>query len=128
MTTDEADVLKLPQDPSVPDLTVFEMALITAITRAAPHLGEDGIAARLSDWFLQPVRVPETRLAMDGLVQKGMLEPSPTGAVHECMPTMKGIDCVTTLYGGCIRMLDRGMGLLNVRLLSNLFDGLGDKS
>ncbi|WP_256377276.1 hypothetical protein [Novosphingobium sp. 9U] len=44
------------------------------------------------------------------------------------MPTMAGIDAVTTLYGGCIRMLDRGMGLLNVRLLSNLFDGLGGKS
>lgn len=128
MTSDENGVSRIHQDRSVPELTVFEMALITAITRAAPHLGEDGIAARLSDWFLQPVRVPETRLAMDGLVRKGMLTASPTGAVHDCIPTSEGIDCVTTLYGGCIRMLDRGMGLLNVQLLSNLFDGLGGKS
>ncbi|VWX49859.1 hypothetical protein NOVOSPHI9U_260066 [Novosphingobium sp. 9U] len=70
----------------------------------------------------------ETRLAAFRLVRRGMLEASPTGAIQKCMPTMAGIDAVTTLYGGCIRMLDRGMGLLNVRLLSNLFDGLGGKS
>lgn len=109
-------------------MTVFELALLTAITRCRPHLGDKGIAESMSDWFLQPVTVPEIRLAMDGMIAKGWLVASPSREVHESYPTTEGVDCATTLYGGCIRMLDRGMGLLNVRILSNLFDGLGGKS
>jgi hypothetical protein len=109
-------------------MTVLELALISAITRNPFHKGDEGIVAQLSDWFLQPVRVPDARLAMDRLIANGLLTPSTTGAIYDCVPTEAGIDSATTLYGGCIRMLDRGLGLLNVRLLSNLFDGLGGKA
>lgn len=113
---------KFPNGRAVSDMSVFDLALVTAITRSPPHLGDEGLAACLADWFLQPVTVPEIRVAMDGLIARGWLIPSPTRTVHECIPTMECVDHATTLYGGCIRMLDRGMGLLNVRLLSNLFD------
>jgi hypothetical protein len=128
MSSSEEEVSAIHQDREVPDMTVFELALISAITRNPPHQGDDTIVSSLSDWFLQPVRLPDARRAADRMVSKGWLNQGRSDAVSECLPTPDGVDSATTLYGGCIRMLDRGMGLLNVRLLSNLFDGLGEKS
>ena len=100
MNSNEAGVARIHQNRQVPDMTAFELALISAISRNPLHKGDEGIVAQLSYWFMQPVRIPDARLAMEQLIGKGLLTASETGAIYDCMRTEAGLDCATTLYGG----------------------------
>lgn len=115
-------VSQIHADRGLPDMSVFELAVVSAIS----HMGarsDDDIAARLSDWFLVTVRVPDVRMAAQRMVSKGWLEVERETVAGGHL-TDEGLDISTTLYGGTIRMLDRGMGLLNTRILMNVFGNL----
>lgn len=109
-------------DRALPEMTVFELAVASAVSRR--RVGDDAeVAELLSDWFQFPVRVPDAQLALSRLAGRGWVAPGATMA--DALLTEAGIDAVTVLYGGAIRMLDRGMGLLHVGTLLTLFDGFG---
>ncbi len=115
-------VSQIHADRGLPDMSIFELAVISAIT----HMGarsDDDIAARVADWFVSPVRVPDVRMAAQRMVSKGWLEAG-SDNVADGRLTEEGLDITATLYGGTIRMLDRGMGLLNTRILMNVFGNL----
>lgn len=87
----------------VPELSVFELAVARAMTRPVVQDCEQ-IRVILSDWFLQDVRMRDIEEAMGRMAERGFLRSEDEDA---CTLTEDGISAVTTLYGGCIRMIDR---------------------
>lgn len=117
-------VLSLAQihaDRAVPDMTVFELALASAITRRMGAESDEEIVQLLEGWFMRPVRIPDALAALERMREKGWI--SHDGTLMGARLTDAGVEAVTHLYGGCIRMMDRGLGLLRVATLLSLFDG-----
>ncbi|GGN55364.1 hypothetical protein GCM10011349_31930 [Novosphingobium indicum] len=112
------DVSHIHFDRRVPDLSVFELAVANAISRQKISTDED-LQEVLSDWFQRKVRVPDVSAALDTMIAKGIVRRGDE-TLCEYRLTPHGIDAVTSLYGGCIRMIDRGLGLLNVSMILNL--------
>ncbi|WP_103727269.1 hypothetical protein [Novosphingobium sp. HII-3] len=114
------DVIQIHADRRVPELSVFELAVASAISRQAITTDED-LQEVLSDWFLRKVRVPDVSAALDSMVERGIVRRSEE-ALCSYNLTPDGINAVTTLYGGCIRMIDRGLGLLNASMILSLLN------
>ena len=109
-------------DRAVPDMTVFELALASAITRRMGAERDEEIVQLLEGWFMRPVRIPDALAALERMREKGW--GSHDGTLIGAQRTDPvGIDVVTRLYGACIRMMDRGLGLLQVGALLSIFDG-----
>ncbi len=89
----------------VPELSVFELAVARAMTRPVVQDCEQ-IRVILSDWFLQDVRMRDIEDALCSMAERGFVRTGAEGA-ETCALTEDGITAVTTLYGGCIRMIDR---------------------
>jgi hypothetical protein len=103
-----------------PVMTVFELALATAITYETMHSATEA-SAKLAHWFLQPVadsRVDDAlaRMEVQGWVVAGGQRFS------DWHLTPDGVEIVTTLTGGSIRMLDRGQGLIKTSILLSLIN------
>lgn len=99
------DVTQIHSRPLVPELSVFELAVARAMTRPLVGHGEQ-VHTILCDWFLQDVRVRDIEAALRSMARRGFLTAGAQGA-ESCALTEDGIMAVTTLYGGCIRMIDR---------------------
>lgn len=115
-------VTRIHAERAVPDMTVFELALASAVTRRMGATSDEEIAQLLEGWFMRPVRVPEALAALDRMRGQGWVSHDGT-LMGARLTDPLGIDVVTQLYGGCIRMMDRGLGLLRVGALLSIFDG-----
>jgi hypothetical protein len=114
------DVVHIHADRRVPNLSVFELAVASAISRRVITTDED-LQEILSDWFLRQVRVPDVSAALDSMVERGIVRRGDE-ALSGYGLTPDGINAVTTLYGGCIRMIDRGLGLLDPTMILALLN------
>lgn len=115
-----SDVIQIHADRRVPDLSVFELAVASAISRQVITSDED-LQEILSDWFLRQVRVPDVSAALETMVARGIVRRGGE-ALYGYGLTPDGINAVTTLYGGCIRMIDRGLGLLDPSMILALLN------
>lgn len=115
-----SDVIQIHADRRVPDLSVFELAVASAISRQIITSDED-LQEILSDWFLRQVRVPDVSAALESMVARGIVRRGDEALCAYGL-TPDGINAVTTLYGGCIRMIDRGLGLLNPAMILSLLN------
>lgn len=104
----------------IPNLTVFEFAVASAISRQIIVTDEE-LQEVLSDWFLRQVRVPDVSAALQSMVARGIVRPGDATLCGYAL-TSEGINVVTALYGGCIRMIDRGLGLLETSMLLSLLN------
>lgn len=84
---------------------MFELAVARAMTRPVARDCEQ-IRVMLSDWFLQDVRMRDIEDALCSMAERGFVHAGAEGT-ETCALTEDGITAVTTLYGGCIRMIDR---------------------
>lgn len=109
-------------DRAVPDMTVLELALASAVTRRMGAQSDEEIVQLLEDWFMRPVRAPDALAALERMREKGWISHDGTLMGAQLTDPL-GIDVVTQLYGGCIGMMDRGLGLLRVGALLSIFDG-----
>lgn len=75
----------------------------------------------LSDWFQKSVSASDVTWALSRMEELGWVR-SAGIELSDYQLTPDGIDSVTTLYGGCIRMIDRGSGVLKVSYLLSLLD------
>lgn len=103
-----------------PPMTVLELALARAIMRSDPQ-ALDQVRGTLSDWFLRSVSDADIAAALAHMEREGwMADHNGTGPrdTASWLLTDEGIDVVTSLYGGSIRMIDRGVEL--ARLLAAL--------
>lgn len=115
-----SDIIQIHADRRVPDLSVFELAVASAISRQVITTDED-LQDILSDWFLRQVRVPDVSIALESMVARGFVRPADETLCAYGL-TADGINAVTTLYGGCIRMIDRGLGLLDPAMILALLN------
>lgn len=99
------------------DLSVFELAVASAISRQAINTDDD-LKEVLSDWFQRAIVVPDVSAALDSLIARGLVRAC-EGELCQFNLTAEGIATVSTLYGGCIRMIDRGLGLLSASMILN---------
>ncbi|MGF7154776.1 hypothetical protein [Novosphingobium gossypii] len=98
-------VTRIPATRSVPELSVFELGVARA--RSCPAVSDcEQFHACPSGWFLQDVRIGDVEDAMLNMTMRAFLV-SGQGVSHPCRLTDEGSAAVTTLYGGCIRMIDR---------------------
>lgn len=105
-------------DGPFPPMTVLELAIANAIARDDPRAIEE-LRAILENWFQRPVSEAEVNAALGDLEEKGWMRLGERTAEHTLTPS--GIDTVTALHGGCIRMIDRGLGLFEIaQFLSQL--------
>lgn len=104
-------------------MSVFELALASAISRRADLGCDEELLGVVSDWFLRPVRHPDAMTALDRMVARGWVEHD--GTLHGARLTETGVETFTQLYGGCIRMIDRGLGLMRVGTMLSLFEQFG---
>ena len=103
-----------------PGMSVLELAIASAIGRQ--QLDDDRqLLLLLADWFQRPVSVTDVGSALHRMEHQGWVRVGGVRLVDYTL-TPAGIDVVTTLYGGCIRMIDRGLGLLKVSTLLSLLD------
>lgn len=109
-------------DGAVPDMTVLELALASAVTRRMGAQSDEELVQLLEDWFMRPVRAPDALAALERMREKGWISHDGTLMGAQLTDPL-GIDVVTQLYGGCIGMMDRGLGLLRVGALLSIFDG-----
>lgn len=115
-----ANISTLHRPHDLPGMTVLELAVASAIGRQKPE--DDGhLCDMLSDWFQQAVSPVEIGGALSRMERQGWVCGG-GAAMCDYRLTPQGIDTVTTLYGGCIRMIDRGLGLLKVSYLLGLLD------
>lgn len=115
-----ANIATIHREHDVPSMTVFELAVASAIGRQKPR-DDTHLCDILSDWFQKSVSAVDVTWALSRLEELGWVS-SDGGALSDYRLTPEGIDCVTTLYGGCIRMIDRGLGVLKVSYLLSLLD------
>jgi hypothetical protein len=115
-----SDVIQIHADRRVPELSVFELAVASAISRQVITSDED-LQDILSDWFLRQVRVPDVSTALESMVARGIVRRGDEALCAYGL-TADGINAVTTLYGGCIRMIDRGLGLLDPSMILALLN------
>lgn len=103
-----------------PVMTVFELALANAITHEAIYSAAQA-SAKLADWFLQPVADSQVDGALARMAVQGWIA---TSGQHfsDWQLTPDGVEIVTTLSGGSIRMLDRGLGLIKTSILLSLIN------
>ena len=103
-----------------PVMTVFELALAHAITHENLHSPAEA-SAKLADWFLQSVTENQVIDALARMEVQGWVV-----AAAQRFPdwhlTPAGVETVTTLTGGAIRMLDRGHGLIKTSILLSLIN------
>ena len=59
--------------------------------------------------------------ALDSMVERGIVRRGDEALCGYGL-TPDGINAVTTLYGGCIRMIDRGLGLLDPTMILALLN------
>jgi len=110
--TDPPLRLVAPDGP-FPPMSVLELALAQALTREKPQALED-VRHTLSDWFLRSVSEADITAALRHMEREGwMADHSGEGPseTRSWLLTAEGIDVVTSLYGGAIRMIDRGVDL-----------------
>jgi hypothetical protein len=115
-----SEIIQIHADRRVPELSVFELAVASAISRQVITSDED-LQDILSDWFLRQVRVPDVSLALENMVERGLVRRADDTLCAYGL-TSDGINAVTTLYGGCIRMIDRGLGLLDPTMILSLLN------
>jgi len=115
-----SDVIQTHADRRVPELSVFELAVASAISRQVITSDED-LQEILSDWFLRQVRVPDVSIALESMVARGIVRRGDEALCAYGL-TPDGINAVTTLYDGCIRMIDRGLGLLDPSMILALLN------
>lgn len=96
---------RLKKPKTLPELSVFELAVARAMTRPVVQDCEQ-IRVMLSVWFLQDVRMRDIEDALCSMAERGFVRTGAEGA-ETCALTEYRITAVTTLYGGCIRMIDR---------------------
>ncbi|GGD82104.1 hypothetical protein [Croceicoccus mobilis] len=99
----------------LPSMTVFELAVASAIGRQELSSNQD-LMEILGDWFQRSVDDRDVVSALSKMEQQGWVRQAGETLVAYRLTPM-GIDYVTTLYGGCIRMIDRGLGILKVSFL-----------
>lgn len=97
-------------------MTVFELAVASAIGRQKLS-SDDQLCEILSDWFQRSIGRDEIGRALTRMEAQLWVRGSHGDALHRFRLTPKGVEYVATLYGGCIRMIDRGLGLLTVSYL-----------
>lgn len=105
-------------DRALPDLSVFELAVASAISRQTIASDED-LQEVLSDWFVRSIRVPEVSKALDRMIDRGLVRRADETLCHHSL-TGDGIRVVTALYGGCIRMIHRGLGSLDLSTIHDI--------
>lgn len=98
-------------------MTVLELAIANAVARDDPRAVEE-LRAILENWFQRPVSEADVSAALGDLEEKGWMRLGEQTAGHTLTPS--GVDTVTTLHGGCIRMIDRGLKLFEVARFLNL--------
>lgn len=111
------NVTYIYQDSRYWRMTVFELAIANALVRQ-DEAGDDHLPVTLSDWFQREVEADDIEPVLDGLLERELLQPDhdyPSGYSL----TDEGLTIVSTLYGGCIRMIDRGLGLFHSALLTD---------
>ena len=101
-------------------MSVFELAVATAITYETMHSAAQ-TAARLAHWFLQPVADSQVTESLARMDAQGWITASGK-RFSDWHLTPQGIDTITTLTGGSIRMIDRGQGLIKASILMGLID------
>ena len=115
-----SNVVRMLDNRPFPDLTVFEFAVASAISRQVIATDEE-LQEVLSDWFLRQVRPAEVAAALDSMAMRGIVRRGDDTLCGYGL-TSEGINAVATLYGGCIRMIDRGLGLLNTPMILSLLN------
>lgn len=115
-----AKIATIHREHNVPSMTVFELAIASAIGRQKPR-DDTHLCDILSDWFQKSVSAVDVTWALSRMEDLGWVT-SDGLALSDYHLTPEGIDSVTTLYGGCIRMIDRGLGVLKVSYLLSLLD------
>jgi len=98
-------------------MTVLELAIANAIARDDPKAIE-GLRAILENWFQRSVSETDVTAALTHLEEKGWMRLGKEAADHNLTPS--GVETVTALHGGCIRMIDRGLGLFELARFLNL--------
>lgn len=112
-------VAHIHSDRLIPDASVFEVAVASAIAGRQDDTDSD-IVARISDWYQRPVSSGDVAGAIDRLAERAWMVRGET--FPACRLTQLGVENVGTLVGGSIRMLDRGLNLLNVSILMNFLN------
>jgi DNA-binding PadR family transcriptional regulator len=98
-------------------MSVGELAL-------ASHIGRDrdatleSAARELSDWFLRRISPPDLQPLLNSMSSAGFIIPDASTSSGYTL-TIDGVDAVTCLYGGSIRMIDRGEGIINASWVLN---------
>jgi len=103
-----------------PVMTVFELALAHAITHEIMHSAADA-STKLAHWFLQPVAEKQVTDALGRMEVQGWIVAADQH-FSDWRLTPDGVETVTTLTGGSIRMLDRGQGLIKTSILLSLIN------
>lgn len=104
-------------------MTVLELALARAIMRSDPQ-ALDQVRGTLSDWFLRSVSDADIAAALAHMEREGWMVDHGDGGrcdTASWLLTDEGIDVVTTLHGGSIRMIDRGVELKRLLALLEQF-------
>lgn len=115
-----AKITSIHREQDVPSMTVFELAVASAIGRQKPR-DDTHLCDMLSDWFQKSVSASDVTWALSRMEELGWVR-SAGIELSDYQLTPDGIDSVPTLYGGCIRMIDRGLGVLKVSYLLSLLD------
>lgn len=124
MMADPTLRLVAPDGP-FPPMSVLELALAQALTRESPHALGD-VRKTLSDWFRRSVSDADIKTALAHMERQGWMQDHGCNGPEDMrswLLTEEGVEVVTQLYGGSIRMIDRGVDLKH---LLALLDALTD--
>ena len=120
MFPDEPSELRVPRIMS--DARVLDVAIAAAVSRNCSTAEE--LEVRITEWFGAIFDPAAIRGRLSELQRVGWLKDDRDGCLWL---TPYGVDCVTQLYGGTIRMLDRGQGLIKQSILTKVFFEDGEK-
>jgi hypothetical protein len=107
-------------------MSVFELAVANAITHEDMRSAAQ-TAARLSHWFLQPVGDNQVTESITRMHAQGWITTFGQ-RFSDWHLTPEGIDTVSTLTGGSIRMIDRQQGLIKASILMGLVNNSKEPS
>ncbi len=98
----------------VPNMTVFELPIAQALSRTKSDDDLD-LLITVEGWLLRAVRGPDVSAALARMAECGWVELGE--GIADSMLTDRGREVVDALFEGCMRMLDRGTGLMSAALL-----------